>query len=85
MDFKQRSTLIKGRTQVSVITFLLLLIFLFIAAKYGLIGGGDRREDPANGKSQSRGETAGMIESEPGGPFHHKMKCLYFSLRLDDK
>ncbi|GEM_PF-2395674 len=66
MDFKQRSTLIKGRILASVITFLLLLIFLFIAAKYGLIGGRNHREDPTNGESQSRGETARMIESEPG-------------------
>ncbi len=35
---KRRSTLIKGRILASVITFALLLIFLIIAAYYGLIG-----------------------------------------------
>ncbi len=35
---KRRSTLIKGRILASVITFALLLIFLIIAAHYGLIG-----------------------------------------------
>lgn len=39
-----RSTLIKGRILASVITFLLLLLFLFLAVQCGLLRGGENRE-----------------------------------------
>lgn len=48
MKMKQRSTLIKGRILASVITFILLLVFLIVAAQFGLIGGRENDEQPVN-------------------------------------
>ena len=45
---KKRSTLIKGRILASVITFILLLVFLIVAAKFGLIGNRKGGNEPVN-------------------------------------
>ena len=49
---KRRSTLIKGRILASVITFALLLIFLIIAAYYGLIGNRENNGESINEDNQ---------------------------------
>lgn len=42
MKLKKRSTLIKGRILASVITFILLIVFLIIASQMGLFGNQDQ-------------------------------------------
>ena len=65
MQVKQRSTLIKGRILASVITFLLLFIFLFVAARFGLIGGREDDEGTGNGDNLENQETStGFLEIE---------------------